>query len=837
MGDLKVSIRRLSTTPGFSAAAIVVLALGIGLNAAMFSIVYAMTLAGRGFPDPGRLVQLFARDARTGDYRAFSYPVYQEVASGAEMFSGVLAHAPTLVGIGTGTESRRALAAIVSASYFTVLGVPLLKGRTFTEQEDHPGQDLPVVVASYAYWQRTGFDPELVGGQIRVNERAFTVIGITPRGFSGTMSVVGPELFLPLGVFHSLATEFMEGADRSLLRANAYNLFLVGRLKDGISEAAAGKGVELFGQSLARSFPAEHEHHTLSLTALPKFGTSTSPSDESVIKMLGVVMMGMTTAVLLTVCLNLASMLLARGRARRKEFAVRLAIGSSRARIIRQLLVEGLLLSTVGGVVGMGLGLYAVDALVASLSAILPITIVLQGLTTPVLVAGAAGFCLLATLVFALGPAMKHSGADILSDLKVQAGDDPAPRKWRLVPRNPLVAAQVALSMCLLIAAGLFFRMALGSASTELGFNANDTVLAEVDAQLGGLSEAQALATYERLEQRLAKLPGVASASVGALVPLGMINLSKDVQRAGLNPLPGAKPPTPEEGQAFDARTNAIGPNYFDAMGVPVLRGRAFTAGEAFGGGPSRVAILDEALARKLWPDGSALGQRIQWAARSGRGPSQPMEVIGIVAATRSGLFEREPGGAVYLPIGQEFVSDVHLHVRPVRSDPALVDLVRREVRAEAPGVPLFGVRTFATHLETAAEYWLLRLSTLMFGFFGAMAMIVALVGIYGVTAYAVVRRTREIGVRIAVGARPAAVLRLILVENLATAVAGIAAGWLLGIGVGRVMASVFVDVPAFDPWIFSLVPTGFVLAALGATWAPAQRASAVNPVSALRAE
>jgi predicted permease len=432
---------------------------------------------------------------------------------------------------------------------------------------------------------------------------------------------------------------------------------------------------------------------------------------------------------------------------------------------------------------------------------------------------------------------MKHSRADILSDLKAQAGDDPAPRKWRLVPRNPLVAAQVALSMCLLIAAGLFFRMALGSASTDLGFNADDTVLAEVDAQLGGLSEAQALATFARLEERLAGLPGVASASVGALVPLGMINLSKDVQRGGLNPPPGSKPPTPEEGQEFDGLTYAIGPRYFDAMGVPLLRGRTFTAGEAFGRGSARVAILDEALARKLWPDGSALGQQIQWAARNGRAPSQPMEVIGIVATTRSGLFEREPGGAVYLPIGQEFVSNVHLHVRPQRVDPALVDRVRREVRAEAPGVPLFAVRRFATHLETAAEYWLLRLSTLLFAFFGVMAMIVSLVGIYGVTAYAVVRRTREIGVRIAVGARPAAVLRLILAENLATAIAGIAAGWLLGLGVGRVMASVFVDVRAFDPWTFALVPTAFVLAALAATWTPARRAASVNPVSALRAE
>jgi hypothetical protein len=317
-----------------------------------------------------------------------------------------------------------------------------------------------------------------------------------------------------------------------------------------------------------------------------------------------------------------------------------------------------------------------------------------------------------------------------------------------------------------------------------------------------------------------------------------MVNLSKDVQRAGLNPPPGAKPARPEEGQAFDARTNAIGPGYFDAMGVSLLRGRAFTATEAFGLGGSRVAILDEALARKLWPDGAALGQQIQWAAKDGKpDPGPPMEVIGIVAATRSGLFEREPGGAVYLPIAQEFVSNVHLHVRPMRPDPDMVDLVRREVRAEAPGLPLFGVRTFATHLETAVEYWLLRLSTLLFAFFGAMAMVVALVGIYGVTAYAVVRRTREIGVRIAVGARPVEVLRMMLSDSLATALGGVIAGWLLGLGVGRVMASVFVDVPAFDPWTFALVPLGFVTAALAATWLPARRATEVNPVTALRAE
>ena len=287
MGDLKLSVRHLLKTPGFTAAAILVLALGIGLNAAMFSVVYAFTLAGRAYADADRVVQLYVRDTRTtGDYRPFSYPVYQELAR-ADMFSGVLAHNPTIVGIGDGMESRRALAAVVSANYFDVLGVPLLQGRTFTAEEDRPGQDLPVVVASYAYWQRTGFAPGLVGQTMRVNERAYTVIGITPRGFSGTMSVVGPELFFPLGVFHTLATEFMDASARSLQRADAYNLFLVARLKDGVALNTAGAGLELFGQSLARSFPAEHEHHVLSLAPLPKFGTSTSPSDETVLGTLG----------------------------------------------------------------------------------------------------------------------------------------------------------------------------------------------------------------------------------------------------------------------------------------------------------------------------------------------------------------------------------------------------------------------------------------------------------------------------------------------------------------------------------------------------------------------
>lgn len=839
MDDLKVSVRQLAKSPAFTLAAVVVLALGIGLNAAMFSVVYALTIATRPFPEPDRLVQVYTRDSRANDYRPFSYQVYEELAAAAGPFSGVLAHGLTIVGIGDGVESRRAFASMVSANYFAVLRVPPVQGRGFTADESRPGRDIPVVVVSHTYWKRTGLDPDLVGKTIRINERLFTIVGITPPGFTGTMSIFGPELFFPLGVFDSLSNDLPGLSTRSLARPDAYQLFLVGRVKDGVSIASASQAVELAGQGLARSFPAENEHQALSIAPLPKFGTSTSPSDENVLATLGVMLLGMTGAVLLTVCLNLASMLLARGRARRKEFAVRLALGGARMQLVRQLLVEGALLSVAGGAIGVMLGNYGINTLTSSLATIVPITIAIDTAVSPALVAATVLFCLFATLAFALGPALKHTRADIVSDLKAQPGDDPAPRGWRFVPRNPLVAAQVALSLCLLIAAGLFMRMALGAASTDLGYDADHTVLAEVDGQMGGFDQPQSLNLYQAIEERLSALPGVNAASVGAVVPMGAINVSREVQRAGVRPPPGSQPATPEAGKAFDAPWNAVGRSYFDALGIRLREGRRFTATEVYGQGGPRVAIVDETLARLLWPDGNALGQQIQWAATDDirQGAREPMQVVGIVSPTRQQLFDTNSRGAVYVPLAQDFVSNMFFHVRPERPGDELVDLVRTEVRAAAPAVPLFGVRTFSAHVAASPEYWFLKLSTSGFSFFGLMALAVALVGIYGVTSYAVARRTREIGVRMAVGARPAAVLRLILGESLGTVGFGVAVGWLLGVGVGRFMASVFVDLPPFDLWTFALVPFGFVAASLCATLLPARRATAINPVSALRAE
>ncbi len=844
MNDLKVSLRLLARSPGFTVAAIAVLALGIGLNAAMFSVIHAFVLSGRSVAEPDRVVQLYSHDKRTQSYRAFSYPVYQDLSARTEVFAGLLAHRPVIVGVAEeGAESRRSMSAVVSQNFFDVLGVAPIRGRGFTAEESSPGRDAMVTVVSYAYWQRAGFDPEIIGRVIRINERPTTIIGVMPEGFTGTTMIIGPELYFPLGVFEALSNDI--GGDgtlsltaRTLTDPRAEALFLVGRLRDGVAATSASQMLDLYGQGLARSFPADYEHQMLSTGALPRLSTGTSPADESVLGPLAAVFMGMTVAVLLTVCLNLASMLLARGRARRKEFAVRLALGGGRGRIVRQLLVEGFVLAAIGGAIGLALGTWTIQQLGAALSARIPVTIVIGHGMTPALAAATLLFSLLATIGFALGPALRNTRADLLTDLKAQPGDDPSPRRWRVLPRNPLVAAQVALSLCLLIAAGLFLRMALAGASTDFGFHADDTVLAEVDSQLGGFTKAQSLDLYARIEDRLAALPGAPVTSIGATVPMGLFSIFKSVRRAGVSPPPGSNPATPETGRGFSAPLNAVGTAYFDAMGVRLLRGRTFTRSETYSDGAPAVAMVDEALALKLWPDGSALGQRIQWAdTDDAQTPVAPMEIVGIVASTRSGLFENEPRGAVYVPFAQGYQSNVFFHVRPARPDANLVAAVRGEIRDAAAGLPLFNVRTFSTHVAVAPEYWALNMASAGFAFFAGMAMLVALVGLYGVTAYTVERRTREIGIRMAIGARPVEVIRLILREGMVTTMTGIGAGWLLGLGVGRVLSSVFVDVVAFDRWTFALVPVAFVVSSAVATFVPARRAARVNPIAALRAE
>ncbi len=864
--DLKFSLRLLARSPGFTATAIAVLALGIGVNTAIFSVVDALLYSSRPYPQPDQVVQLYTQDKKAPKkYRMFSYPTYrdlrdQQVKAGGQ-FTGILAHNLTMVGIGEGAGARRTFAAIVTANYFDVLGVKLLRGRAFTLAEEAPGSAAPVVIASHLYWKKTGFDPALVGSTIRVNERPFTVVGIAPENFTGTMMLFGPELYFPLGLFDQLSNDFQAEAKRTLEHRDAYNLFVVGRLAPGASETSAKDALAASAANLEQAFPVEQKDQNFTLAPLPRLSTSNAPSDEKQLAVVGVLLLGMTAIVLLIACLNLANLLLARGAARRKEFAIRLALGGGRARIVRQLLTEGFVLSLAGGAAGLVLATWSAGLLMNSITSFLPIALFFAGSANPAIIAATLGFSLLATLFFALGPALKLSRGDVITDLKDHAGEDTAPRR-RWLPRNPLVVAQIALSLALLTCAGLFVRGALKAGGADIGLKADATLIAEADASLGGYDEIHARQLYQDITARLAALPGVQSVAVASTVPFGMISLGRPVQRAGFHLAKDAKPANAAEGLAYDARWNSVSPDYFATLGLPLMRGRAFTAADDAKGAPA-VAIIDEALAKKLWPDGNALGQRLQYAdSNAARAQSEgskgvsmestddfgdksrdpkSLEIVGIVPVVRASLFSDEAGTAIYVPFAQGFQSNVSFHIRTAANTPAvaatLVDAVRREIRAAAPGVPVFNVRTFRQHLDASADLWMTRIGATLFSTFGGLALVLAIVGLYGVKAYSVARRTREIGIRMALGAAPGEVQRMILREGLVMTLVGAALGLLIGGGLGKLCSSLLYQVSPVDPVVFALAPVVLLFTAMVACYLPARRATRVSPLTALRSE
>lgn len=673
--------------------------------------------------------------------------------------------------------------------------------------------------------------------------------------------IFGPELYFPLGDYDLLTNGSEAQAKRSLERRDAYDLYVVGRLRPGVTVATAGAALQIVAANLQRALPVEQKDQTLTIRPLPRTRTSTYPADESDLTVLGLMLSSLAVIVLFIACLNLANLLLARGLARRKEMAIRMTLGGSRGRIVRQLLTEGLVLSLAGGAGGFLIGLLSSDLLADSLGAHMPVALFLHGGADPTVFVTTLGFCALATLFFALGPALKLTRPDLITDLKEQAGEDTAPRRHRWLPRNPLVVAQVALSLGLITAAGLFIRGALKAGSVRTGFKADSTILIEADASLGGYDQTQSLSLYRAACDRLAVSPRVQAASIASTVPFGLLTINRPVQRAGARLAPDAHPATAAEGLAFNVRWSSVGADYFTAMGLPLLRGRGFSKIEAETPGAPPVVIVDEVLAKELWPGGDALGQRIQWAERGAptaagggsgtmgasddiaRRPDDPqsLEVVGIVPATRWEMFQSKVGGQIYVPFAQGFRSDAFFLVRPAVSgastDAALHELLRREVRAAAPGAPVFTVETFRQHFEGNVQLWVIRAGAAMVSLFGGLALVLAVVGVYGVMAYAVVRRTREIGIRTALGADPGAVLRMILREGLTMTLEGAALGLLLAFAIGRVFSGMLYEVSPADPVAFTFGPAALLATALFACWLPARRAAKVVPMVALRYE
>ena len=843
--DFRFAFRQLGKARAFTAAAVIVLALGIGVNTAIFSLVNAMLFQPPHYAQPAEVVQIFSQDKKNPKtFRGFSYPTYRDIAGQNNVFSGVMAHNLAMVGLGEKGSTRRAFTDVVSSNYFAVMGVTPAQGRVFTPEEETPGRNAPVAIVSHNYWQKNGRNPALLGSTIAIDSRPFTVIGILPHGFTGTTQIFAPEIWLPLGVYDQVANDFESDYKGKLDDRAGRQLMLVGRLKPGMTAAAAGPALKTLAANLEKAYPVEQKNQTFMADELSRFNLSTNPSSGTKIKRLAPLLFGMSAVVLLVACLNLANMLLARGTARRKEIAIRLALGASRARIVRQLLSEGLVLALAGGVGGMVLGLWSSDFLVASLGKALPIDMVWStGLSLPVLLATFA-FCLFGTLAFALGPALKLSKAAVIGDLKEQAGEDTVVRRWKFLPRNPLVVVQIAFSLALLTAAALFIRGANKAAAVETGLQTKSNYLLELDASLASYDQTRAQNVYRTLEQRLAALPGVESASISSTVPFGLVSLDKKVQRGGANPAPDASPATAAAGRAYTASWNSVGADYFKTVGLPLLRGRVFNQTEAMQQTTPTAAMVDEVLAKKLWPNEDALGQRIQFAekdATKGGATKTQIEIVGIVPHTRGSLFEQDPDGTLYLPFAEGFQSNVFFHLRFApnagRDATATTELIRRTVREVDPALPILNLKTFAQHLDGNFELWIVRAGAALFSVFGGLALALATVGVYGVKAYAVARRTREIGIRMALGAQRGAVLRMFMREGAVMLAGGILLGLLLAAGTGKLLSGMLYEVGALDPIAFTISPVVLAVAALLATWLPARRATRISPMAALRTE
>ena len=831
--DVRYGIRMLLNKPGFTAAAVLVLALGIGANSAVFSLVNAFLLKPLHMQNPEELAGLYSRDSKHPDkYRAFSYPNYVDIRDNNQAFSSLAAMNLAMVGIQEGETTRRTFAAVVSSNYFSTLGVKLEKGRAFLLEEEKPGAELTVIVND-SFWRKNGEDPALVGKRVRIDGHLFTIVGITPKGFTGTTALISPEIFAPLGAYALVMNDF-DGKVKPLAARDNPTLIVLGRLKPGVGLAAADATLAVEASRMEKAYPAENKDQALMARRMARMSISTSPQSENdSLRVPAVMLLSLAAVVLLIASLNLANMMMARGTARRKEIAIRLAIGGSRTLIVRQLVTEGLLLAMLGGAAGLLVAYWSTTLLVQSMSRIAPIDVVYDAAPDVRVLAFTMLFCVLSTVVFGLLPAWKLSRPDVWIDLKENTGEDGAGRKRRLFSRgNLLVMAQLSLSLMMLTAAGLFVESAVRASNVQPGFQLENEVLAEVDASLIDYDEAHAKPLYQAVQDRLRQVPGVQSVAMAATVPFGMINLGKSIAPSEVA--------VSKEHPALSVRYNIVSEDYFQTLGIPILRGRPFTAAESAEKTKSGVAVIDRLAAAKLWPGGDALGKHIRIDGPA-KNDKEDLEVVGVVGDVRENIVGADKEPHLYVPFGRDYQANVQFHLKVAAGGPEpekkILEAVRREILAVDERLPLLALKTMRGHLESGFDLWVVRTGAHILEIFGSVALLLAVIGLYALNAYTVARRTREIGIRMALGAGASLTLRMILGEGLKVTLVGIAAGLLPAIVLGKVLAGFLYDVRSLDPVVLGSAPVLLALVALLACYVPARRAARVDPMIALRYE
>jgi predicted permease len=834
--DFRHGVRLLTHQRGFTGIAVLVLALGIGANTAVFTLVNGMLLKPLVGHPAGAMAQVFSKDTTKPDtYRAFSYPNYLDLRARTDVFASLTAHTFSMAGVddGSGRGARQAFIDVTTGNLFDTFGVSLPLGRTFTAEEERPGANVPVAVLSYATWQRLGGQNDLLGHTIRVNARPFTIVGVGPRGFGGSMAFVAPELWVPTGVYDWIANDFARaGLTGTLASREHHTLVLVAQLKPDATMGSVSPALDVISGQMAAGYPVENKDQALFLAPLSRMSVSTSPVHEGPMVAFAAALLAMSGLVLLIASFNLANMLLARGATRRREFAVRSAIGGGRWRLTRQLLIEGFVLALAGGTGGLVLAFWATHALVAALAGFSPVAISFDPTPDSRVLAATVGFCGLATILFSLGPAVGLARAQALPGLKDRVGDLGSGRR-RLRLQHVLVMGQLALSLVMLTVSGLFMRGAVQATHADPGFTFERGVMIHTDASVGGLDRAQIRPTFARLLDDLRARPDVAAAGAASTMPFGDLEEGAAVQKAGAA-LPAGDP------GLVEAVYTVVSSSYFDALGLRVLAGRDFTTGEERTDSGERLAVIDQPLARQLFGTSDPIGQQVQYKVRTVQAPVV-LRVVGLVPGVRQDLFDVEPVAHLYVPLGQATRSEIFVHVRTsaptAKAEEALLPSMRRTVEAASASLPVLSVETRAMYRSRNLMFSMMNLGSAIFFVFGAVALVLAMVGVYGVKAYVVSNRTREIGIRIALGATPATVVWTVVREGFTLSMAGLAIGVLLSVAAGAGMRAVTFGNRGADVATVGGAMAVLLVAAVAASWIPARRAARVEPTTALRAE
>jgi predicted permease len=826
--DLVYAARMLRKNPGFAAAAILTLALGIGANTAIFSLVNATLLQRLPVQNRDRLDYVF----NGPNWNIISYPAYAALRDGTRMLDGLAAWGGIGASLNADGETDLVSGVIVTGNFFDLLGITAERGRLLSTSDDVTPGAHPVAVISHRLWQnRFGGKPDIVGTEIRMNGGLFTIVGVAPREFPGPQLGIMRDVYVPMmmqALMRPPRAGYSGEQNPDLLK-NPNNgwLFQFARRKAGVSAQQAQAELNAVATTYVRTRNPNARPAALALVSIDLGDQNQRQQLRSVATLLGCVV----GAVLLIACANVANLLLSKAAARRREVAIRLALGASRWRIVRQLLTESVLLSAIGGAAGVFLAWLVVQSFQAAPPPPGALPIALEFTLDRRVLAFSLILSVLTGLVFGAAPALQASRPGLVPALKDEAFV-PDGRSRRFNLKKALVVAEVALSLLLLIAAGLFIKSLKTVQTIDAGFAVNELVTAPLGVNLLRYTRAQGREFYQRVIDRMEQMPGVKSASVARMAVLTGANRVTTVNVEG-RPDSGNRSQSEGGGLAAtrgqEALANVVGPGFFETLGIPILKGRDFNNQDVEG--RPQVAIVSETLVKEFFPGEDALGKRFSTANSSANGPW--IEIVGIAKDSKYRSLSEAPAAVVYVPLAQQHETGVTLYVRAAGSPAQLVAQVRREIQAIEPNLPVPNIQTMNETI--GASLYAPRMGAMLLTVFGGLALLLAALGVYGVLAFSISRRTREIGIRMALGADRRRVFALVIREGMWLVGIGLAIGLGAGLYASESIKRFLFDVSTRDAATFTSVPLVLAAVALLACYLPARRAMKVDPMVALR--